>query len=243
MMPTPPDFGYDKVTTMFSPDGRLFQVEYARAAVGRGATAVGVKYGDGVVLAADKRITSRMVVPGSVEKLFQVDEHIGAVGSGLVADIRVLIDRLRVEAQVNRTRYNEPIDVALLTRRIGDYKQAYTQYGGIRPFGTGLLIAGVSPGPRLYETDPSGALVEYRAVAIGEGRRMAMEYLAEKYVHETSLEGAVMLVIKTLQEVAHGPLSEENLDIAVMDGDGYRKLKRREVKRYMRGLTGSGKAV
>lgn len=191
-MPTPPDFGYDKATTMFSPDGRLFQVEYAREAVNRGATAVGVKYGDGVVLAVDKRITSKIVVPDSIEKLFQVDEHIGAVGSGLVADIRVLIDRLRVEAQVNRTMYNEPIDVALLTRRIGEYKQAYTQYGGIRPFGTGLLIAGASPRPRLYETDPSGALVEYRAVAIGEGRRVAMEYLAGKYSSNISLEDAEM---------------------------------------------------
>lgn len=243
MMPMPPSFGYDKATTMFSPDGRLFQVEYAREAVNRGATAVGVKCRDGVVLAVDKRITSKLVVHDSVEKLFQVDEHIGAVGSGLVADVRVLIDRLRVEAQVNRIRYNEPIDVALLARRIGDYKQAYTQYGGIRPFGTGLLIASGSPGPRLFETDPSGALVEYMAVAIGEGRRTAMEYLAKKYIRKISREEAVLLAIKALQEVAHGLLSEENLDIAVMDGEGYRKLTKEEIKAYMTGLTGPEKAV
>src|SRR6266566_4364153 len=150
----PGQMAYDRAITVFSPDGRLFQVEYARVAVTRGNTTAGLKFKNGIVLMADKKIGSRLVETSSIEKIFQIDEHVGAATSGLVADARVLVD------------------YALLVKRICDYKQNYTQYGGVRPFGTALLVAGVDDlGTHLFETDPSGALVSYKAGSIGQGRQ------------------------------------------------------------------------
>src|SRR5581483_5197263 len=117
-----------------------------------------------VVLIVDKRITSRLVEPSSIEKIFKLDEHIGCATSGLVADARSLVDKARLDAQMNRITYDEPIAVSSLVKRICDFKQSYTQYGGVRPFGTALLIAGKdATGVHLYETDPSGALMSYKA--------------------------------------------------------------------------------
>ncbi|MCD5409664.1 MAG: archaeal proteasome endopeptidase complex subunit alpha, partial [Methanocellales archaeon] len=155
---------YDRTITVFSPDGRLFQVEYAREAVKRGTTAIGIKAADGVVLLVDKRVASRLLEVQSVEKIFKIDEHIGAATSGLVADARALIDRARIEAQIAKITYNEDIHIEELSKKICDHMQSYTQYGGVRPYGTALLIAGVNDNSVcLYETDPSGTLLEYKA--------------------------------------------------------------------------------
>src|SRR3989441_1319919 len=152
----PGQMAYDRAITVFSPDGRLFQVEYARVAVTRGNTTVGLKFKNGIVLMADKKIGSRLVETSSIEKIFQIDEHVGAATSGLVADARVLVDYARLVAQINKVTYSEKIGVDLLVKRICDYKQNYTQYGGVRPFGTARLLAGgggpgappVAEGPR-----------------------------------------------------------------------------------------------
>ena len=122
-----PSMGYDRTITVFSPDGRLFQVEYAREAVKRGTTSLGIKYKDGVLLCVDKRVTSKLVESRSIEKIFQLDDHIAAVTSGLVADARVLVDRARVEAQYHRVLYNESIGVDMLVKKICDFKQLYTR--------------------------------------------------------------------------------------------------------------------
>ena len=132
-----PAAGYDRAITVFSPEGRLYQVEYAREAVRRGTTAIGIKCKDGVVLAVDRRVTSKLIEVCSVEKIFQIDDHIMAATSGLVADARVLIERARLEAQINRITYGEPITVEALAKRICDIKQVYTQHGGVRPFEIG----------------------------------------------------------------------------------------------------------
>src|SRR3989475_936284 len=167
----PGQMAYDRAITVFSPDGRLFQVEYARVAVTRGNTTVGLKFKNGIVLMADKKIGSRLVETSSIEKIFQIDEHVGAATSGLVADARVLVDYARLVAQINKVTYSEKIGVDLLVKRICDYKQNYTQYGGVRPFGTALLVAGVGDlrAPP-FETGPSGALLVYQAGSIREGR-------------------------------------------------------------------------
>lgn len=163
--------GYDRAITVFSPDGRLYQVEYAREAVKRGTTAVGIKCGEGVVLIVDKRVSSRLLEASSIEKIFKIDEHIGVASSGLVGDARSLVDRARIECQINRVTYDEKIDVEALAKRLCDHMQTYTQFGGARPYGTALLIAGISDGEcRLFETDPSGTLLEYKATGIGIGR-------------------------------------------------------------------------
>lgn len=228
--------GYDRAITVFSPDGRLFQVEYAREAVKRGTTSLGIKYKDGVVLAVDKRITSRLVEADSIEKIFQIDENIGASTCGLVADARVLVDRARVEAQSNRMLYNEPIDIEILAKKICDFKQLYTQHGGVRPFGLALLIAGVNGDkPRLFETDPSGALMEYKATAIGSGRNTAMEIFEAKYKDGLSREDAIEMALGIMYEVTERKLSESTIEMALIElpGKEFRKLSPEEVKDHV----------
>ncbi len=230
-----PSMGYDRAITVFSPDGRLFQVEYAREAVKRGTTSLGIKYKDGVVLAVDKRIGSRLVEEKSIEKIFQIDDNIGAVTSGLVADARVLIERARVESQLNRTTYNEPIDIGILAKKICDFKQLYTQHGGVRPFGIAMLLAGVNETPRLFETDPSGALIEYKATAIGSGRPTAMEMFEEKYKEGMGQEEAMDLALAVMNEVADGKVNEKTVELAVIDlkTKEFKKLSGSEVKDYI----------
>ncbi|MDD1718013.1 MAG: archaeal proteasome endopeptidase complex subunit alpha, partial [Methanoregulaceae archaeon] len=184
--------GYDRAITVFSPDGRLYQVEYAREAVKRGTTAVGIKCADGVVLIVDKRVSSRLLEPSSIEKIFKIDEHIGVASSGLVGDARSLVDRARVECQINRVTYAEKIDVEILAKKLCDHMQTYTQFGGARPYGTALLIAGVSDNQcRLFETDPSGTLLEYKATGIGTGRPAAMKVFEDEYNFEASIDEAI----------------------------------------------------
>jgi proteasome alpha subunit len=227
--------GYDRAITIFSPDGRLFQVEYAREAVKRGTTSLGIKYKDGVVLAVDKRISSRLVEEESIEKIFQIDDNMGAVTSGLVADARVLVERARVESQLNKVTYNEPIDIGVLAKKICDFKQLYTQHGGVRPFGIAMLIAGVNENPRLFETDPSGALIEYKATAIGSGRPTAMEMFEEKYKEGMSKEDAIELALTVMNEVADGKVNEKTVELAIIElkTHEFRKLSSNEVKEHI----------
>jgi proteasome alpha subunit len=229
--------GYDRAITVFSPDGRLFQVEYAREAVKRGTTAVGIKARNGVALLVDKRLTSRLLEGGSVEKIFQIDDHIGAATSGLVADARILIDRGRIEAQINKIVYDEPIDVETLAKRICDFKQQYTQLGGLRPFGTALLIGGVYNGSNyLFETDPSGALLEYKATAIGSGRSVVTELLEQRYQDDIMLEDAIVLALEALHKVTEGKLDITTVDagLAELEKKRFRILKAEELEPYIK---------
>ncbi|AFL94876.1 proteasome subunit alpha [Thermococcus cleftensis] len=230
----PPQAGYDRAITVFSPDGRLFQVNYAREAVKRGATAVGVKWKEGVVLAVEKRITSRLIEPSSYEKIFQIDDHIAAAPSGIIADARVLVDRARLEAQIYRLTYGEPVPLTVLVKKICDLKQAHTQYGGVRPFGAALLMAGVNDKPELYETDPSGAYFEWKAVAIGSGRNTAMAIFEEHYDENLDMEGAVKLAILALAKTLEEP-SPESIEVAyiTMDDKRWRKLSTEDIRRYL----------
>ena len=209
--------GYDRAITVFSPDGRLFQVEYAREAVKRGTTSIGVKCPDGIVLAVDKRTTSTLVESSSIEKLFKIDEHIGAATSGLVADARALVERARVEAQINKITYSEPIRVDTLSKKLCDMLQLYTQNGGVRPFGSALIIGGVyNEKCKLFETDPSGALIEYKATAIGSGRSAAMEIFEEEYSDDLSIDDAIALAIRAINEATEHDTTSDNVEIAVI---------------------------
>ncbi|MHC1626000.1 MAG: archaeal proteasome endopeptidase complex subunit alpha [Methanoculleaceae archaeon] len=228
--------GYDRAITVFSPDGRLYQVEYAREAVKRGTTAIGIKYRDGVILIVDKRVGSRLLESTSIEKIYRIDDHIGVASSGLVGDGRVLVDRARVECQINRITYDEPIDVEALAKRLCDHMQTLTQFGGTRPYGTALLIAGVSDGTaRLFETDPSGTLLEYRATAIGSGRPTVMKLLEEEYRDDMDLNGAVQLGLKALHAATEGKLEVANIEIGVvsLETGRFEKMSREEVQSYM----------
>lgn len=235
-----PNMAYDRAITVFSPDGRLFQVEYAREAVKRGTTTVGLKFREGVVLIVDKRITSRLVEPNSIEKIFRLDDHIGCATSGLVADARSLVDRARIDAQLNRVTYDEPIAVSSLVKKICDFKQSYTQYGGVRPFGTALLVAGVDEGqPHLFETDPSGALMEYKASSVGSGRNQAMEVFEEKFKDGMSQDEAVLVGLQALYKATDGKLNADAIEIGVVTTkDKFRKFSPEEVKKFAERVTG-----
>jgi len=194
---------YDRGITIFSPDGRLYQVEYAREAVKRGTASIGVRTEGGVVLLADKRIRSPLLEASSVEKLHKIDDHVGAASAGHVADARQLIDFARRNAQVNQLRYEEPIGVETLTKDVTDHIQQYTQVGGARPFGVALIIGGVENGePRLYETDPSGTPYEWKALAIGASRGEIEDYLEEHYEDDMSLDDGVELALAALETVS-----------------------------------------
>ena len=228
--------GYDRAITVFSPDGRLYQVEYAREAVKRGTTAVGVKCSDGVVLIVDKRVSTKLLEQTSIEKIFKIDDHIAVASSGLVGDARALVDRARVESQVNRVTYNESIDVETLSKKICDHMQTLTQYGGARPYGTALLIAGISDGiPRLFETDPSGTLLEYKASAIGTGRPAVMKVFEEDYNEDMKISEAIPMGLKALHAATEGKFDVNNVEIGTVEienGD-FRRMSREEVKEYV----------
>ena len=192
---------YDRALTVFSPEGRLFQVEYALEAVRRGTLAVAVKSKDAVCLAAQIKIPSKLMDADSIDKLFQVDEHIGVAIAGLHADSRTLINYARVQAQSFRLTYDEPVRLNMLVKSIADMKQQYTQFGGIRPFGCALFFVAVdAKGTQIYTTSPSGIYRAFKAYALGSGEATAREYLKENYKEGLSFDEIINLALNTLNE-------------------------------------------
>jgi proteasome alpha subunit len=211
---------YDRGITIFSPDGRLYQVEYAREAVKRGTASIGIRAEDGVVLVADKRARSPLMEPASVEKIHKADDHVGVASAGHVADARQLIDFARRQAQVNRLRYGEAIGIETLTKEITDHIQQYTQIGGARPFGVALIVGGIENGePRLFETDPSGTPYEWQALSIGANRSDVREFLEENYSEDIGIEAAIGLALEALAEVNDDGLTPDGVGVATIEVD------------------------
>ncbi|MBO4349181.1 MAG: archaeal proteasome endopeptidase complex subunit alpha [Candidatus Methanomethylophilaceae archaeon] len=226
---------YDKGISVFSPDGRLFQVEYAREAVKKGSTTIGVKYKGGVALIVDRRSMNKLIEPKSTEKIHQIDDYIGCATSGLVADARVLVDEARKAAQVHKVNYGENISVEMLVKKVCDHKQNYTQYGGARPFGTALLVAGSDDlGVHLFETDPSGALIAFKATCIGIGRNAAIEVLEKDYEDDMEYEEAMKLGLKTLEAAIEEEPKAECVEIGIAEeGKKFRRLSEEEIADLM----------
>jgi len=195
---------YDRGVSIFSPDGRLYQVEYAREAVKQGAPSVGVRAEDGVVLAARRRVRSDLLEARSVEKLHAVDDHVAVGTAGQAADARRLVDIARRAAQRNRLRYDEPATVEALSTTVADHVQERTQTGGARPYGTSLLVAGVDAAgphagePRLFETDVSGTHYEWQAVAVGRDSQNITDHLEDAYEAGLSVGDALDLAVRAL---------------------------------------------
>ena len=207
--------GYDRAITMFSPDGRLLQVEYAKKTVRQGSTAIGMVCSDGVLLVADKRVVDSLVVPDSVEKIWQIDEHIGASASGILSDARVLIDRAQLKAQQHKVTYDSEIDTLTIVRDMCDLKQICTQSGGLRPFGVAVLVAGIDDHtPKLFETDPIGIYFQYKATAIGEGEIEVEEILHNEYKPSLTIEEGFKLSLKALKRVLGENFNVERIDAA-----------------------------
>lgn len=232
----PGQMAYDRGITVFSPDGRLFQVEYAREAVKKGSTTIGLKFKDGVALIVDKRSMSKLLEPKSTEKIHDVDDYIGCATSGLVADARVLVDEARKQAQIHRVNYGENISVEMLVKKVCDYKQQFTQYGGARPFGTALLVAGTDDlGVHLFETDPSGALVAYKATGIGNGRSAVMEIFEKEYKDDMTFNAAMKLGLKALEAAIEDKPTPDTVEIGVaVTGEKFRRLSESEVAAFLK---------
>ncbi len=215
-----PGMGYDMASTVFSPDGRLFQVEYAIEAVRRGTIAIALKNKEGVVFCVERRDLPLQENIGS-EKIFKIDDHIGVAIAGLTADARTLVEQARVHAQVNILSYNQKVSVLECTRDLCDQMQLYTQQAGARPFGVSLLVGGIDPdnGTKIFMTDPSGAFWGYHACAIGNNAQNARDFLEREYDKDMSLEDLELLAIKTLKEVADGDVEENKFEIAVVSKD------------------------
>ena len=222
---------YDRGSTVFSPDGRLFQVEYAREAVKKGSTTIGIKYEGGVILVVDRRVSSKLLEPRSTEKIHAIDDYIGCATSGLVADARILVDQARHEAQVHRVNYGENIGVEMLVKKVCDYEQNFTQYGGARPFGTALLVAGTDDlGAHLFETDPSGALIAYKATGIGNGRAAVVDLFEKEFGDGMSFEDAAKLGLKALSAAIAEEPKADPVEIGVAAcGEKFRRLSEEEI--------------
>ena len=226
--------GYDRTRIMFSPDGRLLQVEYAKKTVKQGTTAVGIVYRDGVLIVADKRVVEKLIVGRSIEKVFQVDDHIGATASGILSDGRILIERAQVSAQQHRITYNEPIGTETLVKDICNLKQLYTQVGGARPFGVSIMFIGVSDEPQLFVTDPTGIFFEYKATAIGEADAVVKDILVKQYKESMSMDEAAKLGVGALKKALGKDFSSERIDgayIAKKDKK-FMRFSRDEISRF-----------
>ena len=233
IMGSPDTMGYDRVVSVFSPDGRLFQVQYAMEAVKRGATVIGLVAKDSIVLVADRRITTPLMVAESVEKVYKIDDHVCVATSGLVADGRRMVDETRVEAQRHRILYGEPINVVDIVRYVCDMLQLFTQYRGLRPIGVSLLIAGIKDRPRLFETDPSGTPTEWKAAAIGERREEIMGFLEKEYKEGLGSEECLKIALKVLSKVTKKKLDNKRIEVGIVDRKGFKKLASEKINGYL----------
>mmetsp|Transcript_66040 Transcript_66040/g.157920 ORF Transcript_66040/g.157920 Transcript_66040/m.157920 type:complete len:270 (+) Transcript_66040:131-940(+) len=215
---------YDRGVNTFSPEGRLFQVEYAIEAIKLGSTAVGLRTDEGVVLAVEKRVTSPLVEPSSIEKILEIDTHMGAAMSGLTADARTLIDHARVEAQAHWFTYAEHMPVESCVHSIADLALDFSDSDSgrkrvmSRPFGVALLVAGLDPidGPVLFNTDPSGTYTKYLACAIGSAQEGATSMLQEQYTKDMTLEQAKEVSLTVLRRNMEEKLSSRNIEVGVV---------------------------
>jgi proteasome alpha subunit len=216
MQPMPHQLmGYDRAITMFSPDGRLLQVEYAKKTVKQGSTAIGMICSDGVLTVADKRIVDKLIIPDSVEKIFQIDDHIIVSASGILSDARVLIERCQLKAQQHRVTYDSPIDIVSVVKDVCNLKQMCTQSGGLRPFGVSLIFAGVDEdGPKLFETDPTGIFFQFKAAVMGEGEVEIEDMLEKEYDDKMTIDEGLKLCVKCLKNFLGKNFSIDRVDAA-----------------------------
>lgn len=225
---------YDRGVSVFSPEGRLYQVEYAREAVKRGLPGVGIRANDCVVLASKSGPRSSLVVKESIEKVHKVEDYIGAVSAGYTPDGRRLVDQVRLITQQEQLRYGNDARVETVSKQIADHIQESTQVGGRRPYGASLILAGVdSEGPSIFEIEPGGTPTEFRAVAEGNNRDKFMNYFEDAYTEDVSQEKAIELAVESLDKFSEGGISKSTLDVAIITEDEqFHELSEAELAEY-----------
>jgi proteasome alpha subunit len=223
---------YDRAITIFSPEGRLYQVEYALELVKRGAPIVGVSCPQGAIIAANETPESDLEDPEYFRKIYQLDDHVASAIAGLSSDARVLIEQARVYCQSNKLLYDEPLDIEVLARRLGDLAQVYTQHAGVRPFGVSMILAGVdATGSKVLTTDPSGAFRGFKATAVGRKSEEANKLLEDKYVDGMNLDEAAKLAVNAIKVASDMEVTAKNVKVATINSDtlAFRRLSEEEV--------------
>ena len=214
-----PSRGYDMTPTMYSPDGRIYQVEYAIETVKRGTLAIGIRTKSGVIMAVEEKPRA-LQTSDITQKIFQVDQHIGVAAAGYIPDARIQVDRARLFAQSNKIIYDESVEVETVSKHLADQCHQFTQYSGVRPYGVSLIIAGVDQkGESVYVTDPSGTYVPFVAVAIGAGADDVNDFLERSYSDDITLEEGAALAIAAVNLKPSGEDSIKNIKMAVITSD------------------------
>ncbi|PIN89803.1 proteasome subunit alpha [Candidatus Pacearchaeota archaeon CG10_big_fil_rev_8_21_14_0_10_35_13] len=207
--------GYDRAATMFSPDGHLLQVEYAEKAVRWGSASIGMICKDGVVIVSDRRIREELIMAESANKITEIDEHIMSTAAGILSDARVLIEQAQLIAQQNRITYDTEINVESIIKEIANQKQKFTQYGGVRPFGASVMVAGISgKTPKLYVSDITGNYFSYKATAIGENDHKIKDLLREEYKTVKHVDEAIKIALGIFKKILDKEYNEERFDVA-----------------------------
>ena len=224
--------GYDRTATMFAPDGHILQVEYAEKTVRLGSASIGMICKEGVIIVSDKRARDKLVIDESANKIYEIDEHIMACGAGIISDARVLIERARVIAQQHRVTYDSAPTTESIVKDIADIKQQFTQYGGGRPFGVALIIAGFNGKPQLYTTDVTGTYLQYRANAIGENDEKIKEKLRESYKEGLSCEQGIKLALEIFKEILGKEFNLLRFDAAkITDNHRMKRFSKEELEK------------
>lgn len=230
--------GYDRAATMFSPDGHLLQVEYAEKTVRLGSASIGMICNDGVVIVSDKRIRDSLMDKESASKIYEVDSHIVATAAGILSDARIVVEKAQLLAQQHRVTYESPIDVESIIKEIADLKQAYTQYGGARPFGISVMVAGVNidNGPKLFVSDVTGNYFGYKATAIGENDEKIKEILREDYKESITVEQGVKLAFEIFKKILGKNFDINRFDVGFISTKEKKiqKLFGEALKRYIK---------
>jgi proteasome alpha subunit len=226
--------GYDMTPTMYSPDGRIYQVEYAIETVKRGTLAIGVSSKEGVIMAVEEKART-LQTSNITQKIFQVDYHIGVAAAGYIPDARVQVDGARFFSQGNRMTYDESVEVATVAKHLADQAHQFTQYGGVRPNGVSMIIAGIDQkGESIYVTDPSGTYVQFSAVAIGAGSDEVNAFLEKNYDENMSLEDAASLAIAAINLKSEAKEGIKHIKMAKITAEAkvFEKVSESDLQNY-----------
>jgi proteasome alpha subunit len=235
---------YDRAITIFAPDGRIYQVEYAFETVRRGWTSLGIKTASTSVIAAEKRKVIPLADEKSVRKIFKVDDHVGATYAGMAGDGRVLLDYATQQSLYYRLLYDEPVSVEYLVKLVCDVKQVYTQHAGVRPFGVAIIFAGVDErGVHLYMTEPSGNYIGYYAVAIGEKGNVVQDFLEKNYKYDLNIRETIKLAIQAITSIVENKPYENFIEVGYVDKETrkFKLLSESEIREYIEELVREGK--
>lgn len=219
--------GYDRATTMFSPDGRILQVEYAEKTVRLGSASIGITCSDGVLIVSDKRLEDPLLLPEASIKIWEVDEHIIATAAGVLSDARILLEHSQVIAQQHRVTYDQPIDTESVIKDIANIQQSATQYAGTRPFGIAVMLIGINRDDKckLYVSDVTGNYLGYKASAIGENDEKIKDLLQVGYKENNNIEQGIKLALNIFKKVLGKNFDIKRFEAAFVNKDN-KKVKR-----------------